>query len=64
MEFTDRNVKVSGVIVRPNNGSVAVVNGKVLGVGDTLDGDILVTSIDVDRVEFNFKSVSIRRSVE
>lgn len=64
LEFSERNVAVTGVIVRPNNGSVAVVNGKVLGVGDTLDGDILVTSIDVDKVEFSFKSVSIRRTVE
>ncbi len=64
IEFSERSVLVTGVIFRPDNGSVAVVNGKVLSVGDTLDGDILVTSIDLDEVEFNFKSVSIRRTVD
>src|SRR5262249_501084 len=62
-EFADRNIVVSGVIYRPE-GSVAVVNGKVLSAGESLDGEVVVRTIEEDVVEFAYKQVTIRKPVK
>lgn len=62
-EFAERNIVVSGVIYRPD-GSVAVINGKVLSEGESLDGEIAVRAIEEDVVEFAYKQITIRRPVK
>ncbi len=61
-EFAERNIVVSGVIFQPE-GSVAVINGKVLSAGESLDGEIAVRAIEEDVVEFAYKQITIRRPV-
>jgi Tfp pilus assembly protein PilO len=62
-EFAERNIVVNGVIYRPD-GSVAVINGKVLSAGESLDGEIAVRAIEEDMVEFAYKQITIRKPVK
>ncbi len=63
-EFQAKVIQVTGLIVttlEPSR-SVALVNGRTMKVGDSLDGkgDVVVLSIDKDGVEFGYQGERIK----
>jgi len=62
-KFEKRKVAISTILYSPNTGSVAVVNGKQLSVGDALDGDgqVTVAEIGENYVIFQTEGVEIKR---
>jgi hypothetical protein len=44
-----------------NGQAIAVINGKIVGVGDLLDKELLVHSINRDEIEFLFRGMVFAR---
>ena len=44
-----------------NGQAIAVINGKIVGVGDQLDKELLVHSINRDEIEFLFRGMVFAR---
>jgi hypothetical protein len=66
-DFKSKSIHVTGVVFNPQRPSlsVALVNGKVLRIGDALDdkGDVRVSGITRESVEFSYEgeTVKVRR---
>ena len=62
-EFETRPISISAIIFSPTGSSIAVVNGKQLIEGDSLDpdGQVIVVEIGENYVIFETQGVQIKR---
>jgi hypothetical protein len=61
LDFAKKDIEIRGAIVA-EFGSVVVVNGHVLQVGDALEEGLIVHHIASDRIEFEFRGVVLARA--
>jgi Tfp pilus assembly protein PilO len=61
IDFLALRVKVSGTIIRPDNGSIVILNNKSRKVGDTIDaaGRCRLTQIHEDKLVFELDGLEI-----
>jgi hypothetical protein len=62
-KFEKRAIKITAILFSPNAVSLAVINGKMIGEGDALDGDgrVVVAEIGENHVIFETEGVEIRK---
>lgn len=60
-DFAGIDIEIRGAIVA-DNGSVAVINGRVLQEGDALGDDLVLHRVLPDRIEFRYRGVILARN--
>lgn len=63
LDFERLDLKIGGVIIQGNGPSVALINGRALGVGDMLDGDLVIQAIREEEIEFLFRGIVLAHPV-
>jgi len=63
LDFERLELQIGGVIIQGNGPSVALINGRALGVGDMLDGDLVIQAIREEEIEFLFRGIVLAHPV-
>jgi len=61
MDFEKVKLDVGGIVLIEGAEPVALINGKSIGVGDMLSGEVVVRAIHRDEIEFIFRGVVFAR---
>lgn len=61
LDFEDFELEVGGVAITAGAPAAALINGKAVGVGDLVGGELLVRDIRTDEIEFVFRGVVLAR---
>lgn len=61
LEFDRINIDVGGVAIMFGAPSVALINGRSLGVGDMLGNELLIRDIRPDEIEFIYRGIVLAR---
>ena len=61
MDFEKIKLDVGGIVLIEGADPVALINGKSMGVGDMLGGEVVVRAIHEDEIEFVFRGVVFAR---
>ena len=60
-DFDELNVSIEGVAIQDGSPPIALINGKALGEGDLVDGELVIGSIQPGEIEFIFRGVVLIR---
>jgi hypothetical protein len=61
LEFDRIDIKVGGVAIMYGAPSMALLNGRALGVGDMLGNELLIRDIRPDEIEFIYRGIVLAR---
>lgn len=61
LDFERHQVEVTGVAIMEGRRPAAIVNGRSVGVGDLLDGELLVRDIREGEIEFVYRGVILAK---
>lgn len=61
LDFDEIDIRVTGVAIEDGLPPVALINGRSVGVGDVLDGELFIRDIRAEEIEFIFRGVVLAR---
>jgi hypothetical protein len=61
LDFDEIDIDVGGVAIMSGAPSVALINGRALGVGDMLGNELLIRDIRPDEIEFIYRGIVLAR---